>query len=66
MLFLRPHFSCNHDANSFFLWSIKHWNKLPGDIVNIKDNDIFKSGIRDHLIKQGERFQVFISLDRNF
>ena len=43
VLFLRPHSS----------W---HWNKLPGDIVNIKDNDIFKSAIRDHLVKQGEWF----------
>ena len=56
MLFLRPHSSCNYHANSFFQWYIKHWNKLPGDIVNIKDNDIFTSAIVDHLIQQGGWF----------
>ena len=29
---------------------------LSGDMVNIKDNDIFKSAVRDHLVKQGEWF----------
>ena len=35
---------------------VKQWNKLPGDIVNIKDNDIFKPAVRDHLLNQGEWF----------
>ena len=56
MLFLRPHSSCNQHANSFFPWSIRHWNKLPGAIVNIKDNNIFKCAVYDHLVKQGEWF----------
>ena len=47
MLFLRPHSSCNQ---------LEYWNKLHGDVVNIKDNDIFKSARRGHLINQGEWF----------
>ena len=37
-LFLRPHSSCNQHANIFFPWSIREWNKLPGNIVDIKDS----------------------------
>ena len=55
MLFLRPHSSCNQHANNFFSWNTLHWNGLPGDIVNIKENDIFKSAVRDpDFVKQGE------------
>ena len=55
MLSLRPH----QHANNFFPWTILHWNKLPGDIVNINDNDIFKSAIRNHLIKQRRVVLIF-------
>ena len=60
MLFLRPYSSCNQHAKSFFPWSIRHWNKLPSDIVNIKDNDIIKSAVPDHLVMQEEWFQFSI------
>ena len=52
MLFLRPHSSCNQHANSFFPGSINTGTSLHGDVVNIKDNDIFKSAVRGHIINQ--------------
>ena len=55
-LFLRPHSNCNQHANSFFPWSIKHWNKLPGSIVDIEDKFKFKTAVRDHLVELGEWF----------
>ena len=56
MSFLRPHSNCNQHANSFFPWSIRHWNKFPGDIVNIQHNDRFKAAVRYFLIEHGELF----------
>ena len=56
MLFPRPHSSFNQHASNFFPWSIRHWNKLPGATVNIKDNNIFKSAVCNHLVKQEEWF----------
>ena len=55
-LFLRPHSNCNQHANSFFPWSIKHWNKLPGSIVDIEDKFKFKTAVCDHLVELGEWF----------
>ena len=55
-LFIRPHSNCNQHANSFFPWSIKHWNKLPGSIVDIEDKFKFKTAVCDHLVELGEWF----------
>jgi len=49
------HSNCNQHANSIFLWSIKHWNKLPSNIVNIQVSDNFKTAVRDLLVEQEER-----------
>ena len=55
-LFLRPHSNCNPHVNSFFPWAIKHWNKLPGNIVDIEDSFKFKTAVRNHLMEIKEWF----------
>ena len=56
VLFLRPHSTCNQHANSFFPWSAKHWNKLPGNIVNMIMTFLSLRFITLLLLKQGEWF----------
>ena len=35
-------------ANSFFPWTIPHWNSLPNELLDITDYDSFKDSLKDH------------------
>lgn len=35
-------------ANSFFPWTIPHWNNLPRHILDMTDYEKFKTAIKDH------------------
>ena len=58
MLLLIPHSNCTQHANSFFPCSIRHWNKLPGAIANIENNDIFKAAVCDFLLNMESGFNL--------
>ena len=52
--FQRPHSNCNQHVYSFFPWTTKQWNLLPGNIVDIEDRENFKNSVQEHLINLEE------------